>query len=106
QAHEKSKEMLRGDWVVSGDLFRRDSDGYFWYAGRADDMLKISGMYVSPLEIENCLLQHPGVREACVVGITDHDGLTKAKAYIVLQLSYAATEPMADDLKRFVKEKL
>lgn len=106
QEHEKSKETLRGDWVVSGDLFRRDSDGYFWYAGRTDDMLKVSGIYVSPLEIENCLLQHPAVREVCVVGHTDKDGLTRAKAFVVLQGSHERSEDTAEQLKTFVKDRL
>lgn len=106
QAHEKSKETLRGDWVVSGDLFRRDPDGYFWYAGRTDDMLKVSGIYVSPLEIENCLLQHPAVREVCVVGHTDKDGLTRPKAFVALQPSNEKCEEVADQLKTFVKERL
>lgn len=106
QAHEKSKETLRGDWVVSGDLFRRDPDGYFWYAGRTDDMLKVSGIYVSPLEIENCLLQHPAVREACVVGHTDKDGLTRPKAFIVLHESHKQNEALSDQLKGFVKDRL
>src|SRR6185436_8706848 len=59
QAHEKSKEVLRGDWVVTGDHMRRDERGIFWYEGRTDDMLKVSGIFVSPYEVENCLLQHP-----------------------------------------------
>jgi benzoate-CoA ligase len=106
QAHEKSKEVLRGDWVVSGDLFRRDADGYFWYAGRADDMLKVGGIFVSPYEIENCLLQHEAIREACVVGIEDEDGLVKTKAFVVLQGSYNAGDETAAQLKAFVKELL
>jgi benzoate-CoA ligase family protein len=106
QAHEKSKEVLRGDWVVSGDLFRRDTNGYFWYAGRADDMLKVSGIYVSPYEIENCLLQHQAVREVCVVGHTAADGLIKVKAFIVLQESYGANQTLIDELQSFVKERL
>lgn len=106
QAHEKSKEVLRGDWVVSGDLFRRDSEGYFWYAGRADDMLKVGGIYVSPYEIENCLLQHDAVREVCVVGHTDADGLVKTKAYVVLQESYTKTTSLVENLQGFVKERL
>lgn len=106
QAHEKSKEVLRGDWVVSGDLFRRDSDGYFWYAGRADDMLKVGGIYVSPYEIENCLLQHHAVREVCVVGHTDTDGLVKTKAFVVLQESYVRDAVLVEELQGFVKKKL
>jgi benzoate-CoA ligase family protein len=83
QAHEKSKEVLRGDWVVSGDLFRRDSDGYFYYGGRADDLLKIGGIWVAPTEVEACLVQHAEVLEAAVVGFEDEDGLVKALAYVV-----------------------
>ena len=85
QAHEKSKEVLRGDWVVSGDLFRRDADGFFSYAGRADDMLKVGGIFVSPMEVESCLLRHPNVLETAVVGYEDDDGLIKAMAYVVVK---------------------
>jgi benzoate-CoA ligase len=106
QAHEKSKEVLRGDWVVSGDLFRRDADGYFWYAGRADDMLKVGGIFVSPYEIENCLLQHEAVIETCVVGAEDEDGLIKPKAFVVLHESFTASKETAEQLKIFVKERL
>jgi benzoate-CoA ligase len=106
QAHEKSKEVLRGDWVVSGDLFRQDEEGYFWYAGRADDMLKVGGIFVSPLEIENCLLQHEAVLEVCVVGQSDEDGLVKPKAYVVLHESFEASAETAEELKEFVKSRL
>ena len=85
QAHEKSKEVLRGDWVVSGDLFRRDADGFFSYAGRADDMLKVGGIFVSPMEVESCLLRHPNVLETAVIGYEDDDGLVKAMAYVVVK---------------------
>jgi acyl-coenzyme A synthetase/AMP-(fatty) acid ligase len=85
QAHEKSKEVLRGDWVVSGDLFRRDGDGFFSYAGRADDMLKVGGIFVSPMEVESCLLRHPDVLETAVVGFEDGDGLVKPLAFVVLK---------------------
>lgn len=102
QAHEKSKEVLRGDWVVSGDLFRRDGGGYYWYEGRADDMLKVGGVFVSPLEIENCLLQHPAVREVCVVPYQE-EGLTKPKAYISLHDPFSPGEALVDELKAFVK---
>ena len=106
QAHEKSKEVLRGDWVVSGDLFRRDPEGYFWYAGRADDMLKVGGVFVSPYEIENCMLQHEAVREVCVVGFADSEGLIKPKAFVVPEELYQPTVELAEDLKNFVKERL
>ncbi len=92
QAHEKSKEVLRGDWVVSGDLFRRDGEGYYYYAGRADDMLKVGGIWVSPLEVESCLLRHPNVLEAAVVGYEDDDGLVKSLAFVVLRDATASDE--------------
>jgi benzoate-CoA ligase len=85
QAHEKSKEVLRGDWVVSGDLFRHDADGFFYYAGRADDMLKVGGIFVSPMEVESCLLRHAHVLEVAVVGFEDQDGLVKPLAFVVLK---------------------
>jgi acyl-coenzyme A synthetase/AMP-(fatty) acid ligase len=89
--HEKSKRTFSGDWILSGDLFVRDADGYFWYQGRADDLLKVSGIWVAPLEIENCLLAHPRVRECAVVG-HEQDGLTVPRAFVV-----AASE--GDDLQ-------
>jgi benzoate-CoA ligase family protein len=82
-AHEKSKEVLRGDWVVSGDLFRRDAQGFFYYAGRADDMLKVGGIFVAPVEVEACLMRHAQVLEAAVIGFEDQDGLVKPLAYVV-----------------------
>lgn len=99
QAHEKSKEVLRGDWVVSGDLFRRDAEGFFYYAGRADDMLKVGGIFVSPLEVESCLLRHPHVQEVAVVGYEDEDGLVKPLAFVV-----ARGVPPSDELARSIVE--
>jgi benzoate-CoA ligase family protein len=83
QAHEKSKQTFHNDWVVSGDLFRADADGYFYYVGRADDLLKVGGIFVSPLEVEGVLLRHPRVLEAAVVGYEDEERLVKAMAYVV-----------------------
>jgi benzoate-CoA ligase family protein len=105
QAHEKSKEVLRGDWVVSGDLFRRDGDGYFYYAGRADDMLKVGGIWVSPLEVESCLLRHPNVLEAAVVGYEDDDGLVKSLAFVVLK-GAAASDELARRIIEHAKSEL
>jgi benzoate-CoA ligase family protein len=84
-AYEKSKEHLRGGWIVSGDKFREDEDGYWYYEGRGDDLLKSGGIYVSPLEVENCLIQHAAVRECCVVGKRDEAGLEKPLAIVVLK---------------------
>ncbi len=105
QAHEKSKEVLRGDWVVTGDQMRRDDRGLFWYEGRTDDMLKVSGIFVSPYEVENCLLQHSRVAECAVIGYKDRDGLTKPKAYVVCREG-AGDETLARELQDFVKARL
>jgi benzoate-CoA ligase family protein len=105
QAHERSKEVLRGDWVVTGDHVRRDARGYFWYEGRSDDMLKVSGIFVSPVEVENCLLQHEQVAECAVIGYKDAEGLVKPKAYVVLRRG-TASDAMARELQEFVKGRL
>jgi benzoate-CoA ligase len=102
QAHEKSKEILRGDWVVTGDHMRRDEKGRFWYEGRTDDMLKVGGIFVSPFEVENCLLQHPQVAECAVIGYKDADGLIKPKAFVVLR-DGEGTDALARELQEFVK---
>jgi len=105
-AHEKSKATFAGDWCTTGDQFHVDAEGYYWYHGRTDDMLKVSGIFVAPAEIENCLLQHEAVAECAVVGHEDNDGLVKPKAFIVPREGTAATEALADDIKQFVKTRL
>ena len=82
-AHEKSKATFAGDWCTSGDQFHVDEEGYYWYHGRTDDMLKVGGIFVAPAEIENCLLQHEAVLECAVVGHDEGDGLVKPKAFVV-----------------------
>ena len=105
QAHEKSKEILRGDWVVTGDHMRQDAQGCFWYEGRTDDMLKVGGIFVSPYEVENCLLQHPRVAECAVIGYKDADGLIKPKAYVVPR-DAPGDGGLARELQEFVKGRL
>lgn len=83
QAHEKSKQTFHDDWVVSGDLFRSDEDGYLYYAGRADDLLKVGGIFVSPVEVESTLMRHPRVLEVAVMGYEDEERLIKTMAYVV-----------------------
>ena len=100
---EKSSETFRDGWTKSGDKYTRDAEGYFTYAGRSDDMLKVSGMYVSPFEVEATLMQHPAVLEAAVIGKQDADGLTKTKAFVVRK---AGQDVSADELKGFVKARL
>jgi benzoate-CoA ligase len=105
QAHETSKQVLRGDWVVTGDHVRRDERGYFWYEGRTDDMLKVGGIFVSPYEVENCLLQHPRVAECAVIGYKDADGLVKPKAFVVPR-TRDGLDVLAGELKEFAKGRL
>jgi benzoate-CoA ligase len=99
----KTRETFQGGWTKSGDKYIRNSDGTYTYAGRTDDMLKVSGVYVSPFEIEATLVQHPAVLEAAVIGVPDLDGLTKTKAFVVLKTGANATDA---ELKAFVKDKL
>jgi benzoate-CoA ligase family protein len=103
---EKSRHTFRGDWCVTGDLFRRDGQGLFWYGGRADDLLKVSGIFVTPLEIEDCLYGHAAVRDVCVVGAEDDQGLTRVRAYVTLKEGHAPGEALALELKALAKEKL
>jgi len=105
-AHEKTKETFAGDWCTTGDQFRKDEQGYYWYCGRTDEMLKVSGIFVSPTEIENCLLEHPSVRECAVIGVTDEQGLVKPKAFVVTAEGVEANEELEQDLKEFVKGNL
>ncbi|MFM2120867.1 MAG: hypothetical protein RL722_2335 [Pseudomonadota bacterium] len=99
----KTRETFQGGWTKSGDKYVHNADGTYTYSGRSDDMLKVSGIYVSPFEVEATLVQHPAVLEAAVIGKVDADGLTKTKAYVVLKNGAHADEA---ELKTFVKERL
>jgi benzoate-CoA ligase len=100
---EKSRETFQGGWTKSGDKYVRNADGTYTYGGRSDDMLKVSGIYVSPFEVEATLIQHNGVLEAAVIGVVDAEGLTKTKAFVVRKDGSSVTE---EELKAFVKDKL
>lgn len=100
---DKTRETFQGGWTKSGDKYVHNLDGTYTYAGRSDDMLKVSGIYVSPFEVEATLIQHPAVLEAAVIGKKDTDGLVKTKAFIVLKEDQSVTEA---ELKAFVKERL
>jgi benzoate-CoA ligase len=101
---DKSRDTFQGGWTKSGDKYIRNADdGSYTYGGRSDDMLKVSGIYVSPFEVEATLVQHPAVLEAAVIGVPDADGLTRTKAYVVLKTGSNANE---DELKSFVKDRL
>jgi benzoate-CoA ligase len=100
---EKSRETFQGEWTKSGDKYVRNADGSYTYSGRSDDMLKVSGIYVSPFEVEATLVQHPAVLEAAVIGVADAEGLTRSKAFVVLKAGQTSTEA---ELKAFVKDRL
>jgi benzoate-CoA ligase len=100
---QKTRDTFQGGWTKSGDKYIRNADGSYTYGGRSDDMLKVSGIYVSPFEVEATLVQHPAVLEAAVIGVPDAEGLTKTKAFVVLKPGGQAS---ADELKAFVKDKL
>ena len=104
--HDKTRETLYGPWIQTGDKYYQDADGFFWYAGRADDMLKVSGNWVSPIEVESTLMKHPAVLEVAVVGAEDGDRLIKPKAYVVLKEPEASSPALAAELKAFVKDKI
>lgn len=104
--HRKSQQTMQGEWLNTGDKFHRDAEGFYWYAGRADDMLKVGGIWVSPIEVENTLLEHQAVLEAAVVGAEDRDTLIKPKAYVVLRQGYPASPATALALQEFVKTKI
>ncbi len=99
----KTRDTFQGGWTKSGDKYVKNADGTFTYSGRSDDMLKVSGIYVSPFEVEATLVQHPAVLEAAVIGKEDAEGLTKTKAFVVLKAGSSADEA---ELKAFVKDRL
>jgi benzoate-CoA ligase family protein len=104
--HEKTVETIHGPWLRTGDKYTVDEDGYYWHAGRADDMLKVGGQWVSPVEVESVVLAHPAVQECGVVGYEDRDGLVKPIAFVVLRSGTDGTAERADELERFVRERI
>jgi acyl-coenzyme A synthetase/AMP-(fatty) acid ligase len=103
QQLDKSQACFRGDWVVTGDLVSRDADGYYTYGGRSDELLKIGGKWLSPVEVESCLLLHPAVAQVAVVGMTDASGLVKPCAYVVAR---ERREGLAEELRAFACDRL
>ena len=104
--HEKTKETFQGHWLRTGDKYYRDPDGYYWYVGRSDDMMKVKGMWVSPVEVESALLEHPLVQEAAVVGYDDSNHLLKPAAYVVLKNGQNGGTELSEELKKLVSSKL
>jgi benzoate-CoA ligase len=104
--HEQTKQIIEGEWISTGDKFYQDREGYYWFAGRADDMLKVSGVWVCPSEIENVLLEHDAVAEAAVVAHQDKDGLNKPVAWVVLRAGYVGGPDLVTTLLEFVVARL
>lgn len=103
---KKSRDTFQGEWCTSADIFRRDAQGYYFYEGRDDDLLKVSGIFVSPLEIENALLAHEAVAEVCVLGREDEEGLVKPIAFVVPRKGVQGDEQLGAALKAHCKERL
>ena len=101
----KSRRTFAGEWTHTGDKYRRDAEGYYYYCGRTDDMFKVSGMWVSPFDVEAALVSHEAVLEAAVIGKEDADGLIKPKAFIVLKNGFAADDGLLEKLKSHVKDR-
>ncbi|HVW48954.1 MAG TPA: benzoate-CoA ligase family protein [Trinickia sp.] len=102
---EKSRATFLGEWVKSGDKYRKLPNGCYAYAGRSDDMLKVSGQYVSPIEVEMTLTEHDAVLEAAVIGV-EQDGLVKTCAFVVLKPGHVPSDALAQEMKAFVKQRL
>jgi benzoate-CoA ligase family protein len=103
--HEKTKRSVLGEWFFTGDRYRVDGDGFYWYEGRSDDMIKVSGLWVSPIEIESVLMEHAAVGESAVVGVSV-DGFTKIKAFVITKGAATPGEALATELQEHCKTKL
>jgi len=104
--HDKTKATIEGRWIRTGDKYHQDADGYYWYAGRSDDMLKVGGIWVSPVEVENALIEHAAVQECGVGARADHDGLLKPYAFVVLRQGISGTPELAAELQQFARTRL
>jgi benzoate-CoA ligase len=104
--HEKSTAVFLDGWFRTGDKYRQDEDGYFWHAGRADDLFKVHGLWLSPAEVESALMAHPTVLEAGVIARNDEAGLAKPAAYVVLKSEFTPSDGLAQDLQDWVAERI
>jgi benzoate-CoA ligase len=101
--HEQTKDTIAGHWIRTGDKYYRDEDGFFWFAGRSDDMLKVGGLWVSPAEVEHRLLEHPAVQACGVTGREDRDGLVKPVAHVVPSPDVTPGTELALELQQFAR---
>jgi len=99
----RTQATMRGEWIVTGDKYFQDDEGYFWYQGRSDDMLKVNGVWVSPIELENILNESPVVAECAVIGMRDEDELVQVKAFVVLQPGIERSARLVRELQKFVR---
>jgi 4-hydroxybenzoate-CoA ligase len=106
RGREKTLATMQGEWINTRDKYYEDADGYFWCAGRADDMLKVGDIWVSPVEVENCIIEHPAVREVAVIGKADEKGLTKPKAFVLLKEGAGPSEELEEDIMKWVRDRL
>jgi len=103
---EKSRRSFQGEWLFTGDKYYVDQDGYYWHAGRSDDMLKVGGIWVSPVEVESTLISHPAVLECAVVGHADTSNLIKPQAFVVLKEGNAPSDELKQEMIAYCREKM
>ena len=103
---EETKRNMQGEWFVTGDRYMKDEEGYFFFRGRSDDMLRVGGKWLAPQEVEHTLNQHPAVAESAVVGLQDEEDLVKPYAFVVLKPEAAPSETLKEEIKGFVKEQI
>jgi benzoate-CoA ligase family protein len=104
--HEKTRDTFEGHWFRTGDKYYQDEDGYFWYVGRADDLFKVNGRWLSPAEVESALIAHPAIREAAVIARDDENNLTKPAAYVVVNQSYPPNDELVRELQDWVAQRI
>ena len=104
--HEKTKETFEGHWFRTGDKYYQDDEGYFWYAGRANDLFKVNGRWLSPAEVESALIAHPAIQEAAVIARNDENGLTKPAAYVVVNDEFRASNQLTHELQEWVAQRI
>jgi benzoate-CoA ligase family protein len=104
--HEMSCRTIQGEWIRTGDKYHQDEDGFFWYDGRSDDMLKVGGIWVSPSEVEAAIIEHPRILECAVVAAEDENALVKPRAYVVLKDGSAGDDTLAREIQDFVKDRI
>ena len=101
--YDKSRETFVGEWTRTGDHLQFDEDGFLWFSGRANDLFKVKGLWVSPIEVEAVLTSHSSIREAAAISFDDADGLTKPRAYLVLREGFQQSDALLDELREAVR---